>query len=80
VFAGEQIDLDKFQAMLGPSKEKRAEHVAADPYTAAKFCHFTIHTVLETLFGVSVSGQKAVSTVGVFGQVSAYFGVVESQA
>jgi len=80
VFAGEQIDLDNFQSMLGLSKEIRAEHVAADPYAAAKFFHFTIHTVLETLFGVNVSGQRAVTTIGIFRQVSAYFGIVESQA
>lgn len=80
VFAGEAIDLDKFNSLLGPSKQKCAENVAADPYAAAKFFHFTIHTVLETLFGITVSSQKVLSTGGIFGHVSAYFGVVESQS
>ena len=69
-----------FNSMLGPSKERCAENVAADPYATTKFFHFTIHTVLETLFGISVGGQRVCSTMGVFGKVTAYFRVVESQA
>ena len=80
VFAGEHIDLDRFDSMLGPSKERRAANVAADPYAAAKFFHFIIQKVLETLFGISVGAYRVHSTEGVFGYVSAYFGVVESQA
>ncbi|KIM50293.1 hypothetical protein SCLCIDRAFT_145900 [Scleroderma citrinum Foug A] len=80
VFAGEEINLDKFNSLLGPSKQKRAENVAADPYAAAKFFHFTIHTVLETLFGITASSQKVQTTGSIFRHVSAYFGVVESQA
>ena len=79
VFAGEHIDLDDFDARLGPSKEKRAENIATDPYAAAKFFHFLIKTILETLFGIRVGPQQVHSMPGVFGGVAAYFGVVESQ-
>jgi len=80
VFAGEHIHLDRFNSMLGPSKDKRAQNVAADPYAAAKFFHFMIQTTLETLFGAKVATQRMQCTNGIFGQVTAYFGVVESQA
>ena len=62
VFAGEQIDLDKFQSMLGPSKEKRAEHVAADLYAAAKFfweemiCRYGVIAQIVTDNGSEVKG------------------------
>ena len=79
VFAGEEIDLDSFNALLGPSKEARARNIAMDPYAAAKFFHFIIQTTLETLFGVSVTSYQVHSSEGIFGTVSAYFGVVESQ-
>ena len=79
VFAGENINLDNFDARLGPSKEKRAENIALDPYAAARFFHFTIKTILETLFGVKVSNQRVHSKPGTFGHVTGYFGVVESQ-
>ena len=79
VFAGEEIDLDSFNALLGPSKETRARNIAMDPYAAAKFFHFIIQTTLETLFGVSVTSYQVHSSEGIFGIVSAYFGVVESQ-
>jgi hypothetical protein len=42
VFAGEQIDLDNFVALMGPDQDKRAQNIAADPYAAAKFFHFMI--------------------------------------
>lgn len=80
VFAGEEIDLDRFNAMLGPSKEKRASNIAMDPYAAAKFFHTIIRITLETLFGVSVTSYQVHTSEGVFGRVSAYFGVTESQA
>ena len=79
VFAGENIDLDEFDARLGPLKEKRAENVALDAYAAAKFFHFLIKTLQETVFGVRVTNHRVYSTPGIFGKVSAYFGVVESQ-
>ena len=80
VFAGEHIDLDQFLSMLGPSKEQRAHNIASDPYAAAKFFHFMIQTILETLFGIKVGTHLVHSGLGIFRQVSAYFGVVESQA
>lgn len=79
VFAGENIDLDEFDAKLGPSKEKRAQNIAADPYAAAKFFHFLIKTIFETIFGIEVGPQRIETKPGIFGYVSAYFGVVKSQ-
>ena len=80
VFAGENIDLDLFNVMLGPSKQKRAANIAMDPYAAAKSFHTIIQVTLETLFGVTVTSYRVHTSEGVFGRVSAYFGVVESQA
>ena len=79
VFCGEEIDLDNFVASAGPSKEKRAQNIANDPYAAAKFFHFMIRTVLRTLFQITVTQYKVKSKMGVLGEVSAYFGTVESQ-
>ncbi|GLB44644.1 putative G-quadruplex DNA unwinding [Lyophyllum shimeji] len=79
VFAGENIDLDKFLSTLGPDAEKRAQNIASDPYAAAKFFHFLIQTVLKTLFGVEVTQFQVKSGMGVFGKVAAYFGTVEAQ-
>lgn len=80
VLAGEEIDLDSFHALLGPSKERRARNIAMDPYAAAKFFHFVIQTTLETLFGITVTSYQVHSSEGIFGWVTVYFGVVESQA
>ena len=79
VFAGEEINMDEFMARLGPDKDQRAKNIADDPYAAAKFFHFMITTILETLFGVKVTPAQVKSGMGVFGRVTAYFGVVESQ-
>ena len=79
IFAGEEIDMDNFMATLGPDKAKRAKNVADDPYAAAKFFHFMIATILETLFQVKVTCAQVKSGMGVFGRVAAYFGTVESQ-
>ncbi|KIK18418.1 hypothetical protein PISMIDRAFT_109548 [Pisolithus microcarpus 441] len=79
VFAGEQINMDNFVSMLGPNKETRAHNIAGDPYAAAKFFHFMIKTIVETLFGVHVTPHQVYQRKGIFGFVSAYFGVVESQ-
>jgi len=78
-FAGEDINMDEFMARLGPDKDRRAKNIAEDPYAAAKFFHFMITTILETLFGVKVTPAQVKSGVGIFGRVTAYFGVVESQ-
>ena len=79
IFAGEEIDMDKFMATLGPDKARRAKNVADDPYAAAKFFHFMIATILETLFQIKVTSAQVKSGMGVFGRVAAYFGTVESQ-
>jgi hypothetical protein len=80
VFAGENINMDDLAATLNPpSKEKRAQNIALDPYAAAKFFHFMIRTILRTLFGVEATQHQVKSRIGVFGPVTAYFGVIESQ-
>ena len=79
IFAGEEIDMDDFMSTLGPDKAKRAKNIADDPYAAAKFFHFMITTILETLFQVKVTSAQVKSGMGVFGRVAAYFGTVESQ-
>jgi hypothetical protein len=79
IFAGEEIDMDNFMSTLGPDKSKRAKNIADDPYAAAKFFHFMIQTILETLFQVKVTSAQVKSGMGVFGRVAAYFGTVESQ-
>ena len=79
VFAGENIDLDMFISMTGPSSQKRAENIADDPYTGAKFFHFIVTAILETLFNVKVEGNKLKAKMGVLGRVAAYYGAVESQ-
>ena len=79
IFAGEEINMDRFMATLGPDKTKRAKNIADDPYAAAKFFHFMITTILETLFQVKVTPAQVKSGMGVLGRVAAYFGTVESQ-
>ena len=79
VFAGEDINLDLFLAKHGPDANQRARNVARDPYAAAKFFHFIICSIIETLFGVKPTNFQVRNRIGIFGRVSAYFGVVESQ-
>ncbi len=82
LFAGEEIDLDNFaeRASRGPDKSRRARNIAADPFAAAKFFHFLIDTVLETLLGIRPGKFGRISRQqGIFGWVNAYFGVVECQ-
>ena len=55
VFAGENIDLDKFLSTLGPNKEKHAYNVANDPYAAANYFHMIISIIIGTLFGIECS-------------------------
>jgi Helitron helicase-like domain at N-terminus len=79
VFAGEDIDMDSFLSCSGPNVDERVKNVANDPYAAAKFFHFIIHLILETLFGVKITDFQVYNKIGIFGRVSAYFGTVESQ-
>ena len=55
VFAGEEIDMDCFDCMLGPDSRLRAFNVARDPYVATKFFFFIIQAALEQLFGIYVT-------------------------
>ena len=52
VFAGENIDLDAFEATLGPDKQTHAKNMARDPCAAAKFFDFMVRSVLQHLFQV----------------------------
>ncbi|GJE99317.1 hypothetical protein PsYK624_155710 [Phanerochaete sordida] len=79
IFAGEQIDMDAFLRTAGPDGEQRARNIAADPFAAAKFFHFMVKTVLETLFKIKVSPFQVKTECGVIGDVAAYFGTVETQ-
>ena len=79
VFAGEDINLDDFISSLGPDIKQRAYNIASDPYAAAKFFHFIIQTILETLFGVKVTDYQVHNKTGIMGRVSCYFGLVEAQ-
>jgi hypothetical protein len=79
IFAGEEIDLDNFVSAVGPSAERRAQNVAKDPYAASKFHHFIVAVILETLFGARRTKYKFTTTKGIFGYLSAYFGMDESQ-
>ncbi len=78
-FAGRAIDLDNFVATVGPTAAERAVSIANDPYAAARFFHFMIGTILETLFQVRVTPFAVKSGVGVLGKATAYVGSVESQ-
>ncbi|KIO14870.1 hypothetical protein M404DRAFT_119207 [Pisolithus tinctorius Marx 270] len=79
VFAGDNIDLNDFNVHLSPDSNRHAENIAVNPYAAARYFHFIIHTVLETLFGIQNMGNKVHSQVGVLRWVAGYFGVVEAQ-
>ncbi|PPQ74787.1 hypothetical protein CVT24_003726 [Panaeolus cyanescens] len=79
IFAGESINLDNFVATMGPSSDKRAQNISRDPYASAKFFHFTIKAIMETLFGVKTTDYHVFNKPGIMGRVSAFFGTVESQ-
>jgi len=76
LFAGQDIDLDRFVATAGPYKEDRAINIANDPYASVLFFKSIITLVLETLFGVRASDRKITREKGVLGFVIAS---VESQ-
>lgn len=79
VFAGEDIDLDDFLNSVHLDNKRRANNIANDPFAASKFFNFMIETILVRLFGVRTTAFHVVSEKGVFGEVAAYFGAVESQ-
>ena len=80
VFAGENIDLDRFLSTDGSGKECRTQNVVEDPYAAAKFFHFIVSAILEHLLGVKVTEYQVHSSMGVLCRVAAYFATVESQS
>ena len=55
VFIGEEINLDDSDRRTGPSKQQRAERIAADPYGSAKFFHYIIRLLIEEVLGVKVA-------------------------
>ena len=79
IFAGENIDMDSFMNLMGPSANSRAKNMADDPYASASFFNFIIRTTLETLFGFTSSKRQNESQIGVLGYVNGYFGVIEAQ-
>ena len=79
IFAGEDIDLDKFDKLAGPNKQTRGINIAQDPYAAAKFFDFIVKAVLETLMGVTITPRRVEIRKGVYGRVQAYYGTVECQ-
>ncbi|KAF9238950.1 hypothetical protein BU15DRAFT_88188 [Melanogaster broomeanus] len=64
--AGEQIDMDKFNAKLGPD----------NPYAAAKYFFFSINTILRTLFGINTTKDQVHTCMGLIGRICAYFGTL----
>ena len=79
VLAGETINLDQFNSLLGLDSQRQSENIASNPYAAARFFDLIIHAMLETLMGIKSHGSRVISEMGILGQVSAYFGVVEAQ-
>jgi len=81
VMAGVDIDMDQFDATLGPSSKERGANIAKDPYAAARFFHFVVAAVLEELFGITGTkrGRKVSRKDGIVGRVNSYIGTVEAQ-
>ena len=79
VIAGQAIDLDKFNNLLGPDPNTRAEVIANNPYAAAEYFNFIIQAILEELFGISKHNSRVKTERGILGDVATYFGVVEAQ-
>ena len=79
VLAGVDIDLDQFCKLSGPNSQERASNIAGDPYAAAKFFHFIIQVLLETVFGIKKTKYSIHRKEGAYGVVQAYLGAVEVQ-
>ncbi|KZT50435.1 hypothetical protein CALCODRAFT_444612 [Calocera cornea HHB12733] len=79
VFAGEEIDMDRFISTAGPDKKKRALNVAKDPYAAAKFFQFVMHAFLRCMFRIERTGSSVNTGKGILGEIKAYFAPVETQ-
>ena len=59
VFCEEEIDFDSFIATAGPLKKQQVQNIASDPRVASQFLHFSIWTILLTLFGVNTTKFKS---------------------
>ncbi|KIK56957.1 hypothetical protein GYMLUDRAFT_173659 [Collybiopsis luxurians FD-317 M1] len=76
VFAGQNINLDKFFDELDSGVESLmcATCISQNPIAGAQFFHHSVTTLLEILLGTKQANHK-----GIFGKVSVYYGVVEAQ-
>ncbi|KIL62632.1 hypothetical protein M378DRAFT_58184, partial [Amanita muscaria Koide BX008] len=81
LFCGEEIDLEQFNDLQGQCANNvvRAQNIANDPYTAAKYFHMMILIILEALFGIRATSRATYCRKGLLGKVSAYTGAVEAQ-
>ena len=79
VIAGSDINLDDFNALLAGSASDRGRTISSDPYASAKFFDTTVTALCEHVFGLKKKYKGLEKVKGVFGEVEAYFGVVESQ-
>ena len=79
LFAGENVHTLQGVMYCTSDAARRARVIADDPFAAAKFFHFLIDVILQTLFQIRVGSQSIETRMGVLGRVSAYFGLVESQ-
>ncbi|KIK77098.1 hypothetical protein PAXRUDRAFT_36834 [Paxillus rubicundulus Ve08.2h10] len=57
----------------------KLSNIAQDPYTAEKYFFFIINTILHTLFGINAMKDHVHTHMGLLGNLSAFFGVVEAQ-
>ncbi len=71
ILAGEEIDMDNFDANVGPDASKWAFNVAHNPYAATQFFFFIINVVLNTLFAINTTQDRVRSGLGLLGKVSA---------
>lgn len=80
---GENINLDDFNAQLGPDNASRAFNIAENPLAAAEFFHITIRAFLKEVLGISAVDLRGNNRIrrhtGILGDVEAFIGTVEAQ-
>lgn len=80
---GESINLDDFNAQLGPDNATRAFNIAENPLAAAEFFHITIRAFLKEVLGISAVDLRGNNRIkrrtGILGDVEAFIGTVEAQ-
>ncbi|KAF9486988.1 hypothetical protein BDN71DRAFT_1405353, partial [Pleurotus eryngii] len=54
---GEQIDLNNFLPNLGPDWQIRVYNIAEDLFSACKFFHTVVTSMLEDLFGITAGNH-----------------------